>query len=142
MGLAVSLLTVALLVAILILAVMTLSKVNKLQMSNCAGVPDFVPNSVYTKSISTYSGTATFAPDGTFTAVFSDGTTPKTYSNNTWVYDKANCQLVVTWDPAIAADIAPTTVGSEVKLNSAGQLVLTVNVFGVLGMEVALDRQQ
>jgi hypothetical protein len=62
--------------------------------------------------------------------------------NSTGLYDKPNRQLVVTWDPAIAADIAPTTVGPEVKLNSAGQLVLTVSVFGVLGLEVALDRQR
>lgn len=111
--------------------------------TGCVGIPAFDPTRVYTKTLTIpiinkqISGSVQFTQDGQFTLV-SEG---DTYSGNTWIYDKENCQVVIQLGSAIqnVLNKYDCSVQPEVKLDKQGNLIVSGLIAGFFPLQVTLS---
>ena len=119
-------------------------KLRTLQQGNCAGVPKFDPNSVYTKKMTipiigyALDGVATFKPDNTFSLNFSGDV----YPNNKWIYSVDTCSLTVSIDPNLQSVLSKynSSIDTTVKINPQGQLIVGGSVEGLIPIQITLDK--
>jgi len=133
-----------LLVSLFILCTFIYIKVQNLQQGNCVGVPNFDPNSVYSKSMTIpiigykLNGTATFKPDNTFVLNFGGDI----YNNNKWIYNKDTCSLTIAIDPNLQNTLTEykSSIDNTVQINRQSQLIVNGIIEGVVPIQVTLDK--